>query len=231
MDGRNQQRVTEMEENGSRYAWSPNGQRFLYISGRVTGEDRRLFVVNRDGTGKTNPTTLSIDRDTLPQWSPDGRYIAFTRSLGNSTAELYIVSVDGSTVRQLTDRGAAIWYHYWSPDSRSIVYMPYENLTGHLYVVDIETGNTNAITDTARKQINSNPLWSPNDTSIAYTGGGSIFTVKPDGSDRVQRTRGTALRYLLPGLLTENKLYMLTFEIVTIIISFSSTSLQTQRLS
>jgi hypothetical protein len=51
-------------------------------------------------------------RDVAPTWSPDGRTIAFG-SLRDGNAEVYVVHVDGSGLRNLTrspwNEGSAAW--------------------------------------------------------------------------------------------------------------------------
>ncbi len=56
-------------------AWSPDGSRIVY------GTDGVLFVVNADGTTRTQLTSPSDVNgyDYEPQWSPDGSAVVFTR--------------------------------------------------------------------------------------------------------------------------------------------------------
>lgn len=83
---------------GEQGYWSPDGQRLVYRSGRdnKTG----LWISNRDDTGHTQIT--NDGSDSFPAWSPDGRTIAFSRNVGWNV-DIYIVNVDGSNLRRLTD--------------------------------------------------------------------------------------------------------------------------------
>lgn len=83
---------------GEQGAWSPDGQRMVYRSGR----DNRtgLWISNRDDTGHTNLTISGTD--SFPAWSPDGRTIAFSRELDGNW-DIYTISIDGSNLQRLTD--------------------------------------------------------------------------------------------------------------------------------
>ena len=65
----------------------------------VSGEDRPLL---------TDGSTGSID----PAWSPDGKQIAIV-SIRSGSSEIWVVNVDGSNLRQLTNAGQFVRYPYW----------------------------------------------------------------------------------------------------------------------
>jgi hypothetical protein len=67
---------------GSRWDWSPDGIRLVYLGDieqdewTVTGAE--LFVVNADGTGLTQLTRTPDQVEDYPVWSPDGTRIAYS---------------------------------------------------------------------------------------------------------------------------------------------------------
>ena len=122
-----------------------------------------LFTADPDGTGIrqiTHPPKRRLD--TEPDWSHDGRRIAFQREnrIGLGPPEIYVVNADGSNLRQLTrgttgcgkggncDSDAA-----WSPDGRRIAFTresgPVVNVPGFgetierigIYVMDADGTN------------------------------------------------------------------------------------------
>ena len=56
-------------------------------------------------------------RDVYPRFSPDGRWIAFS-SDREGNLDLFIISTEGGTARQLTFHSADDTLLDWSPDSR-----------------------------------------------------------------------------------------------------------------
>ena len=80
-----------------------------------------------------------------PGWSPDGRYLAFTRSLGGGGRQIWYSQADGSNATPLTDDP---FYHHsaprWSPDGRYLLFMRSSLVPGSeapaIWLVEIATG-------------------------------------------------------------------------------------------
>src|SRR5690606_35044121 len=60
--------------------------------------------------------------DSSPRCSPDGKWIAFRRSMGHSNIDIYVVSASEGEIKRLTFDGAAKLGHCWTPDSQGIVF-------------------------------------------------------------------------------------------------------------
>lgn len=94
-------------------AWSPDGQQIAYTSGPAidaSGDDavqqainqRRIWVMAADGTGKQALTNDPSFRDERPQWSADGSSILFARIQGER-AQVWLMRSDGSGQQQVAD--------------------------------------------------------------------------------------------------------------------------------
>jgi dipeptidyl aminopeptidase/acylaminoacyl peptidase len=80
-------------------AWSPDGKKMAFTIRPSTNNVNNLdvYVINADGTGKTNLTNTKSVQETYPSWSPDGKRIAYTREgLGSSRHDLYVMNADGT---------------------------------------------------------------------------------------------------------------------------------------
>jgi dipeptidyl aminopeptidase/acylaminoacyl peptidase len=75
-----------------------------------------------------------------PEWSPDGRTIAYA-SERSGFYELHLVGRDGGNERQLTSAGADHSEHEWHPDGTRIVAVRGERNRFHLVSVDAADGS------------------------------------------------------------------------------------------
>ena len=93
-------------------AWSPNG-RWIVFAG-CGGYPPRLYLVRPDGTGRRSLPFRGED----PDWSPDGKRLAYRRSV-----ELRVAALDGSGERTLASNVASPGGPAWSPDGRTLVFV------------------------------------------------------------------------------------------------------------
>ena len=111
---------SRIAEGGLGVSWSPDNK-LLALAG-LHGQSSGIFVQSFE-TGKGNQLTVTGPYvDILPVFSPDGRWIAFTRDFGSSAREIFIVPSHGGTPRQLTFDREPTYGAAWTRDSREIVF-------------------------------------------------------------------------------------------------------------
>ena len=116
---------------------------------------------------------VRMERVGAPQPSPDGQWLAFTvrswdADSNKTTTNLWIVSIDGSKLRQLTAaKGRADVSPAWSPDSRTIAFV--SNRSGSQQVWTIGTGGGEAVQLTEFPVDADNLRWSPTGKHIAFS--------------------------------------------------------------
>ncbi|MDX6273821.1 MAG: hypothetical protein QOJ92_1031 [Frankiales bacterium] len=106
---------------------SPDGRRAVYPLTRIDLEEDEyrsvLWLAELDGSSPPRQLTHGI-KDGQPRWSPDGQWIAFTRTLSaeGSKAQLHLLPAGGGDARQVTDVTTGVGEFAWAPDSRRIAY-------------------------------------------------------------------------------------------------------------
>jgi TolB protein len=84
--------------------WSPDGRTLLFARYREPSPRTALYTIRSDGTGLKRLRLETRD----PEWSHDGRHIAFTRGSG-----LFVMRADGATTRRLAQGLAVGTYIDW----------------------------------------------------------------------------------------------------------------------
>src|SRR5215469_1130150 len=110
----------KIAEGGEGVSWSPN-DRALAVAG-LPPESGGIFRLSLETGTRTRLTSSSAHLDQLPVFSPDGRWIVFTRSFGPRARELFVVPARGGTERQLTFDSQPTYGATWTADSREIVF-------------------------------------------------------------------------------------------------------------
>lgn len=87
-------------------AWSPDGSKLAFAAenplDKIPNPD--IFVAETKQNSVLTQLTTHISDDDIPAWSPDGRQILFV-SGRTGIASLWIIQVDGSNLRQVTNKG------------------------------------------------------------------------------------------------------------------------------
>jgi hypothetical protein len=119
-------------------------------------------------------------------WSPDGKRLAFTRSTGALTADVFVADANGSHLRNLTRASAQYsWAPDWSPDGQRIVFVASDPDVEQLVTIRPDGSDRRPVpgTETDSNGQLSGPRWAPDGSLIGYTRYGDIRVVHPDGSD------------------------------------------------
>jgi Tol biopolymer transport system component len=126
-----------------------------------------------------------------PQYSPDGRSIAFVSDRSGSM-EVWVCNSDGSNPIQFTFfRGPQVGSPRWSPDGRSLLLDSREKGNGNIYIMSSNGGTPRQLT--SGKFENNIPSWSRDGRWIYFssnrTGTFQIWKIPADGGQEIQVTK------------------------------------------
>jgi dipeptidyl aminopeptidase/acylaminoacyl peptidase len=101
---------------------SPDGEWVAYVvKSADVKEDRRqsdLWMVRWDGSRTVRLTHTAGESERTPRWSPDGRWLAFLSSRGdtNEIAQLWLLDRAGGEAERVTSVEGGVTDYAWAPD-------------------------------------------------------------------------------------------------------------------
>ena len=166
-------------------AWSPDGKQLAVSSaagfhGNDAPADRFGIAIIDAATGAMRSVVdhdFPTGQDHFARWSPDGRRLVFWRDReGMGDMAVFVVNVDGSGLRQLTEWDMRAGDPDWSPDGKLIVFgtHPLSNFdqAGHseLYTISPDGNGLRRLTNYGPDGPRATqPRWTPDGKGILYT--------------------------------------------------------------
>lgn len=125
--------VPQVTSGPSAVTWSPDGTELIYS---MQGALWRQPI----GSPVAVELTTGPGYDYQPDWSPDGRFVAFARYAGDAI-ELELMDLAAGTVRPITANGAVNVEPRWAPDGSRIAFVSsVYHQRWHVFTVAIEHG-------------------------------------------------------------------------------------------
>jgi Tol biopolymer transport system component len=154
-------------------AWSPDG-RFLAVAAIGEGGSPRLYKVSLDGSP---PVELHTDHALNPAWSNDGKFLVYSGADLGPGFSLRAINADGSprALPEITLSRAArrVRFH---PRRNALVVLLGEMRFGNLWLIDLDTGERQALTNFGRES-------SIRDFDVSPDGAEMVFDRRQENSD------------------------------------------------
>jgi TolB protein len=164
-DGANQQRITISRQLNVNPAWSSDGRAIAYTQYQPAPQILISFIYD----GILQKPTKAPDSYFTPVFSPDGKRIAVSSNRDGNN-EIYVMNVDGSGVRRLTNHPAGDIAPTWNPTGTQIAFTSDRTGVGapQIYVMNADGTGLRRITTT--ESYADRATWSPAPyNEIAFT--------------------------------------------------------------
>jgi eukaryotic-like serine/threonine-protein kinase len=163
---------------------SPDGKTLAYQSIKNLSQGNKLFSGNiftkTLGTNESPAETVKIGG--LPKWSPDGKTIAYVKSVADKRQIETVKTLSGEK-KQITVAGimtvsySMLPYNLtqtndfsWSPDSSKIAYISAKSGQRNIWLVNVDGSNDVKITENNDENVSLYcPIWSPDGKKIAFS--------------------------------------------------------------
>jgi Tol biopolymer transport system component/DNA-binding winged helix-turn-helix (wHTH) protein len=166
--------------------------RLAYTQSLTDGNIWRFTMPRFRGVNES-PVKLvfSTQEDSSPNFSPDGKQIAFA-SRRSGSFEIWVCGFDGSNPRQLTNIGGPLTgTPRWSPDGSLIAFDSWSEGNPEIYVISAEGGKPRRLTDDRSEDIT--PSWSRDGQWVYFSstrsGSMQIWKVPSGGGPATQVTK------------------------------------------
>ena len=139
-------------------AWSPDGKRIAFVSGRAnpTGGTVEIYVMNIDGSNVQRLTSFNRVAD-APAWSPDGRRIAFQTYLAGTAPAVWVMNDDGTQQTQITATNTLNVTPQWTDTGDQIVFMSSRDGNAEIYLMNPDGSSAVRVTNNAAAD--GTPYW------------------------------------------------------------------------
>jgi TolB protein len=170
--------VANFKGSNSAPTWAPDGRSLVATLSRDGGS--QLFRIDLNG-GEPRKLTQAGSINTEPVFTPDGSALYFVSDRGGSP-QVYRMPAQGGPAERVTFSGSYNISPALSPDGRWLAYVSRSGAVFRLHIMDLNSGQVTALTDTSADE---RPSFAPNSRLLVYAtlqqGQEALMTTTLDG--------------------------------------------------
>jgi hypothetical protein len=187
--------TTGINLDESYISWSPTGNFIAVASNTTENPDQALYIAPAGGgalVGISGATTVALDEDVKPRWSPDGTLIAY------ATANTLFVNDATGTAEAVLSPGTTVDVNQfkWFADSTRLVWRGLDTpgvIPQRLFVATVGVGSGAPLSAEESYEY----AIAPNDSLIAFVRAvgpvaRALYVVAPDGTGELQVSSAAA---------------------------------------
>lgn len=188
--------LTQHAANDCCPAWSPDGERLLFLSSR---DNQGGALPDGSGSARSVIDVLASSRQSSDISVATNGVRAITTVVPEPTNDLYLIGVDGSGLTRLTDGRGRVKHATWSLDGMRIVFVSDRDGSNDIYTLTVPdasgSGGGELVRLTDSPDNDAHPTWSPDGACLAFlTYRGSQAQLNVMNAD------GSGLRTLADGV-------------------------------
>lgn len=112
------QKISDLDTLKFGFAWSPSAKEIAF-----NGSDNRLRKYNLDAKQTVELTSSKYGNISQPVWSPDGKWLAYSKADASRTNDVYLIPAAGGDERKVTFDSYADVNPQFSPDGRKLFFV------------------------------------------------------------------------------------------------------------
>jgi Tol biopolymer transport system component/DNA-binding winged helix-turn-helix (wHTH) protein len=158
-------------------SWAPSGKSLIYPDHSGTAPNSSIFLLDLHTFNTRSITTPppGWEGDLNPAYSPDGRWIAFTRASETAVRDIYYMSTATGELHQLTRDHTNIDSLTWTADSSSIIFSSNRGGKYGLWKIGLKDKAPERLSVGTEDAYQ--PAVGPKPGELAYTQGSAIWSI------------------------------------------------------
>jgi dipeptidyl aminopeptidase/acylaminoacyl peptidase len=219
VESKEKKRLTEGGFSASNPQWSPDGASIAFVMSRSGAQESAFIDISEDrntdihivpaGGGSPRQITTNPAADTNPQWSPDGKWIAYTSNTDQRSwaakTDVMLISPAGGPPKNLTKDflESAGFGLAWAPDGQMLYFSSGVGTYTHIFSVAPEDGDGGKVAQVTRGDRNYGAF-----DIAGYTPNLGLAATPPFNPNQPAYTPNWKMAYLVNDSLTPEDIWV-----------------------